>query len=577
MQRSMPTQMNAQTIHEWGIRGNRAAPNFLPSPVQRSNRRRLLVFLGTLIIALALSLSYTFLRPAEYRASARIEITPAVASPPPMAAATSAPEPVKPFLTEVQFLTSRPVLEQALQGLERLGYRLTEFGPDPVLGIQTHIEATAVPNTNVVELIGRAEHPELLAPLLNGIVEVYRGRLIDAYRSASSEATAQADAEVKRLEATVAAKRRAVEEFRTRNNIVSLQRDENQVLARVRNQSTTLSTANERVATADGKLRALMDAVAAGKAVVRARDNPTLANIEQRASQAQEDLRDLERSFTPEYLAKDPKAIALRVRLAELERQVKEQRLASQQSAIAEAQEELASAQAAARRIEAQMSGDRQDVAQFTARFNEYKSQQEDLTELEGVYRDAVQRRARLEASERARMPTIKVLEAAAPPTAPWRPLYWRDAAISAGGSLLLALLAMWLVELFNRSDPQPTWLVAQPVAGLPLQGLPQALAASDPGMALPLAQHALLPQQPVLPRALERREVDALLAAADTDGRLAMLLLLSGLTADEAAGLRWTDVDLAQGLIHVAGASARDVVLSPPMRAIAGGARHGG
>lgn len=567
----MATQMNAQPIHEWDIRGDRGAPGFLSSPARRANRRRLQVFLGTLIIALAVSLAFTFLRPAEYRASARIEITPAAASPPSTTAPTSAQEPVKPFLTEVQFLTSRPVLEQAAQRLERLGYRLSEFGPDPVAGIQAHIEATAVPNTNVVELVGRAEHPELLTPLLNGLVEVYRGHLMDAYRSSSSEATAQADAEVKRLEATVAAKRRAVEGFRTRNNIVSLERDENQVLARVRNQSTTLSTANERVATAEGKLSALTDAAAAGKVVVRARDNPTLANLEQRASQAQEELHDLERSFTPEYLAKDPRAIALRARLAELDRQAQEQRRVGQQAAVLEAQEELASAQAAARRIESQMVADRQDVAQFTARFNAYKSQQEELTELETVYRDAVQRRARLEASERARMPTIKVLEAAAPPTAPWRPLYWRDAAISAGGSLLLALLTMGLVELFNRSEPQPAVIVTQSlVPGVTLHGLARPLSLeATREMSLANAAPALLPQGPGLPRELGEQEVVALMEAGDDDSRLSMMLLLSGLTPEEAIALRWSDVDMAKNVIHVNGPSARDVGLSEPLRAI--------
>jgi hypothetical protein len=42
------------------------------------------------------------------------------------------------------------------------------------------------------------------------------------------------------------AKRRDVEAFRIRNDIVSLQRDENEVLARVRNLSTSLGAANDR-------------------------------------------------------------------------------------------------------------------------------------------------------------------------------------------------------------------------------------------------------------------------------------------------------------------------------------------
>jgi succinoglycan biosynthesis transport protein ExoP len=62
------------------------------------------------------------------------------------------------------------------------------------------------------------------------------------------------------------AKRRDVEAFRIRNDIVSLQRDENEVLARVRNLSTSLGAANDRVAAAEGKVSALSASAAAGKA-----------------------------------------------------------------------------------------------------------------------------------------------------------------------------------------------------------------------------------------------------------------------------------------------------------------------
>ena len=91
---------------------NAGAPRADPS-----NRRRLVVFLATLVIALAGSLSYVWMRPPEYRASARIEIVPATTTAPAAANAAAAPaaagesEGSRPFLTEVQILTSRPVLQ----------------------------------------------------------------------------------------------------------------------------------------------------------------------------------------------------------------------------------------------------------------------------------------------------------------------------------------------------------------------------------------------------------------------------------------------------------------------------------
>ena len=551
-------------------------PNFLPSTAELTNRRRRRVFLGTLIIALVVSLGFTWLRPPEYRASALLEITPASESPPPRGTAVGTPEWTKPFLTQVQMLTSRPVLEVAAAQLGREGRDLSAFGPDPAAGMQSRLEANPVTSTNVVELIASGERPELLAPVLNTIIAVYQDRLAQAFRSASSQAIAQGDDEVKRLEATVAAKRRDVEAFRLRNDIVSLQRDENEVLARVRNLSTSLSAANDRVATAEGKLRARSDSAAAGKTAVRSRDDPTLANLEQRASQMREELRDLERGFTPEYLARDPKVITQRTRLAELEQQIVAQRASGQQTAIVEAQEELASARGASARIQSEMSSSRQEAARFNARFNEYKSRQDELGELETAYRDAVQRRAKLEASEKARTPTTNVLQAATTPRQPWRPLYWRDTGLAVGGSLVLALLAMWLVELLNRSEPRPAVVLIQPQAGaVHYEGAPQALADGRgvARMSLDAGEPTLLPRQPTFPRELRPDEVAALLRAGDDESRLVMLLLLSGVDLDEVLELHWSDVDVTRATLRIGGDTGRDIVLGGALRRLLGAA----
>jgi polysaccharide biosynthesis transport protein len=544
---------------------------FSLATANESNRRRLYVFLGTLAVTLMTSLGYTWFRPAEYRVSARLEITPAMGPVPSGPTSGSAPESPRPFLTETQILTSRPVLDLAATRLERMGQSYPAAGPDPVADMQSHLEAVPVPNTNVVELIATGTRPEVLAPMLNTIIEAYRDHLAMAYRDSSAEALVQANEEVKKLEESVAVKRREVEAFRLRNNIVSLERDENQILAQTRDLNASLSAANERVAKAEGKLHALMDSAATGKTVVRSKDDPTLANLEQRASALREQMQDLDRDFTPSYLAKDPKAVALQSRLAELDRQIVVQREVGQRDALAEAQEELAGAQAAAVRLQSQITTGRKEMGQFTARFNEYKSQQEQLDAIETAYQDASKRLAKLGATESSRMPTIKVLEAAAKPQQPWRPLYWRDTVLSIGASLALALLAMWLVELFNRSEPQPTTILVQAQPGvLPYGAIPHALRGqSAAAMRLEASSPALLAQQPTFPRELDQHEVAALVQASDDDSRLVVLLLLSGISLDEALALRGSGVDLGLELIHVGGESERDVALPEPLRAL--------
>src|SRR3989442_2138946 len=138
--KSSEAEMRLRPSGEWDYRGVSVAASVSPSPAQRGNRRRLRVFLGTLAVALAISLGFTFLRQAEYRATALLQITPGSGSAPASAAASSAPDAAKPFLAEVQVLTSRPVLELAAMRLESAGLSLWSFGTDPVAGMQSSIQ-----------------------------------------------------------------------------------------------------------------------------------------------------------------------------------------------------------------------------------------------------------------------------------------------------------------------------------------------------------------------------------------------------------------------------------------------------
>ena len=550
----------ARSIGTWNYDEDDRA-SLVPSLAGRGNRRRALVFLGTLAVALAVSLAFTFLRPAEYRASARVEIAFA---PPPATAEARPPPAAPPLAREVQVLTSRPVLQAAAGTLERQGFDLSDFGADPVTAMQSRLQATALPNSTVVEVAATGPQPGILAALINTTIEAYRARLAESFDTSSTEELAAADAEVTRLDTTVKAKRREVERFKETNNIVSLERDENQVLARVRSQNAALNAASERVTKAENKLRDVAGAVAAGNNVIREQDTATVASLQQRLAQTRDELAELDRRYTADYLSRDPDVKVKRGRLADMQNQLETQLAQTKQAALADAKEELASAKAGRQRLEGEILADRSNVAQFTRRFDELKARDKELGQLELAYRDAVQRKATLEASERARAPAVRVLEAATIPERPWRPDYWRDAGISAAASLVLALLVMLLVELFNRSDPQPTVLVAQRV-GIPRPAIGLA-PPPDAAGALAAGNPALLTAPVALPRQLDDDEVRLLLDAAGGRTRILITLLLSGLTPEEVMALRRSDLDLGSDTVRLGGASPRELKLPHPV-----------
>src|SRR5512139_2442319 len=95
-------------------RGDKVAP-----PAQRANRRRLRVFLGVLVVAGAASLFWNYSRPAEYRASARVQINPGAVQVESMKAlgGSQGTDAQRPLMTELQVLTSRPVVQAAAERL----------------------------------------------------------------------------------------------------------------------------------------------------------------------------------------------------------------------------------------------------------------------------------------------------------------------------------------------------------------------------------------------------------------------------------------------------------------------------
>ena len=207
----------------------------------------------------------------------------------------------------------------------------------------------------------------------------------------------------------------------------------------------------------------MRNAAAAGQALVAARDNPTVANLEQRASQLREQLHDLQQRFTPQYLDLDPAIKATRARLDNLEQQIRTERAAGQRAAVAEAEGKVTGAREAVDQLQQQINENKRAVQTFMARFGEYKAMQEDLTHLEQLHRAAADRLAKLEASESEAAPHVEILEAASVPQLPWRPLYARDAGISLGAALVLGFFGVFLTEFFSHSQPQPAGVAPQP------------------------------------------------------------------------------------------------------------------
>ncbi len=535
----------------------------------RPSRRRAQVFTIAFLAAAVASLVYTFSRPPEYRAQARLHIVPTSAPTLPAGdgmavVAVSGPHDAAPFLTEVQILTSRPLLTDVVQHL-RDGGTLPDLGVDPVAGVQRMLSVEPVAGTQVAVLSAEGPDRTFLPRLVNAVTDSYRRRVADSYAANAASADAGLIDEEKSLAADMAAKQTIVEAYRKRYDIISLERNENQVLAKLNGLNNTYNDANAKLAAATGQLEAARKG-AQGQGAYSAKDDPTLADLEQRASKIREQLQELQRKFTPDYLALDSDAQAARARLADLEQQIAARRVTSGQAATGRAQEAYTSAKAEVDQLGREIADSQQAAQDFATHLSAYKALQQDLDHVEALHRNALDRLTQFQATTRQRAPEVELLEAAAVPREPVRPDYQTYAIVSVAGSLAFGLIAVLFGEFIAGPAPASPGMTVRHTWMPSALGYAGSVSAERAVMPPPRMVELPAPEPPR--RELADAEVAALAGAGD-DARLVCVALLMGLTADELVAVRWDAVDLRGNIIRVAGISARSFALEEPLRGL--------
>ncbi|MDC6166938.1 GumC family protein [Paucibacter sp. XJ19-41] len=538
-------------------------PGAEPQGRSPAMRRRIQVFLGVFLLALLIGQGANLLRTPIYRAQALLEITPASAT-----AMPEAPEVRQAMLREAELLGSRPLLEKTLSRLLPQGF-FTQATPDAaVSAMRDMLTISEKPGSQLLQIEALAADAVLAARLVNTLVEVYREEQGQLGQVVSAAQLSGAREALRVIGERVEDKRRLLEDYRQRSQLPSNERDEIPALSRLKGLNQSLSSATEREASAAGRVRAIEQALAEGRPVPQAGNRPGVAAIEQRLALQQEELRALERQFTPQYLAMDPGARALKTRIADLQQQLEAELARAQQTALAEAREELASSSAAAERLRRQLAGDQKQAQAVNTQLATVQAMAAELDGLLQMQQESQQQLLALEATQTSRQPQLRVLEAAALSESPWHPHYGRDAAIMLAIALLLGFLAVWFVEFFNRAalaaPASSTVVLNQPWMGLTPARPPQPLENNPQPPALERG-HAF-----TLPRELAPHEVAGLLENASTEQRALLSALLTGLSSAETAALQLVHIELDADLLHVPGEQGRSLPLPTQLRQFA-------
>lgn len=525
--------------------------------VERGRKWRVAVFLGIFLAVAGGGLIYDYTRPAVYRATSRLSVEPPGVDDP-VARAQFA-------VSEAQALR-RSDLMQLVAGKLKGPSSAAALDPSE---LERHFVAEAVPQTSVIELRGEGHDRTMLVAALSAWIEMYTASRKDTDRHDETEAADEARHAARVAQKAVDDKRREMEAFRKRHGITSIERDENPGTARLKGLHTALNDASTREVNAEAKLKATSDSIAQGQGAIRAADRAAIGNLDMRAVDLREKLKDLEHDYTAQYLAMDPKFKALKANLARVEQQIEQEKARSQKAALAEAQEEYAGAQRAAQRIREQAEALKQESQAFSTRFVELRRMATELEQLQESRRVAAERLGKLESARKPSAVRIRVLSAPAASEDPIAPNYSRDAAFALGGGFVLAIAAVWLMDFLRRDSKRADGTAAQPIIQIAYPVL-QAHAGGASYAAIPAAAPAgllgAMPGRPAL-REFAASDISALWASAPADGRLMLAAIFAGIAPAELTQLRWRHVDLDRGIVEILGTNARPLGLIEPLR----------
>ena len=561
------------------------------APFWRRGSQRLKVFLAVFLVTLLIGMGLLLLKTPIYQATGTVELRPSDDP-----AQADGPVDFQFLLTQVQTITSRSMLERVI---EQLGGDIV--GPEGVAqlnALEDSLSAEPVQGTALVRVTAVGEDPEMAALSINTLLDVYGDYLRSKRLARRSGSTAALGRQASALKRSIIEKQRQLALFQERYDITSLEREENDVLTRVKALAADRDKAEAQARQTEAALEQVEAAVADGELLLLPADKKLLADLSNRIAVYRGELRGRAKIFTKRHMALDPAIRKIRENLKATLQQRAELEKSAQKDALVKVRQARDEAASNLRRVEAELDKHKAAAKLFSARFGQFRNLSAELDALQKRHQKVRKEITRLDLNRAAATARMEVLEAAKPPTRPAHTQYLRDGAMVLGAALLLGLFAVWLVEFLGRSraaDEAPATKVsveltnggqnggqlASPVAaGAPtldsdrngqtaIAGQAAAARLAQPPTEPPAdASAAALVSMPTA-EVLSEQQLQALWDASEGDSRLLLALLFNGCGPQELLQLKGADLDLQASEL---GIGERIVPLSPVLHDLLAG-----
>jgi uncharacterized protein involved in exopolysaccharide biosynthesis len=409
---------------------------------QGAVRRR--VFVRTVLTVLIAGVLFTLLQPARYESTATVL----------MSAPTAIDEQVleadvQGVAIQRRTLTGSEVTRQLLETLQTdYDVALTP------LELRATLEVRPVPETNLLELVATGPEPELLPTLIDSWIAVYTDVRARDIESRKAQTLTKVGAELTGLSAQVEAAREALADYRREHDIISLERQENAVLAQLEGLNDALNRAVEEEVRAKAYLDTLRATLAAGEQVVPEDERSDVAAMAQSLAALRVQLQELRARYTEDYIRKAPQLREIPEQIAQLEADLSEAYSEGSQAELTNAERALRAARQSVAELKSRLQQQKSAVAEFNTLYARHEALAQDLARLEELNREAQARQVQISVSPVESFPQISVVDWPAGEAERIGPTY----SLLLGGSALAALVAgIFAVWLYTYLHPRPT------------------------------------------------------------------------------------------------------------------------
>lgn len=530
---------------------------------KRIQRQRWKVLLSSFFLVLIVGLVWVWSRPAIYQSQAIIHF-----SYPQQIGKELSTVPIEQIQLNQQRLTSFRVIQELSDTLGRSGINVDAEALYGLVSTKAEVES------RIITLSATGQEVSILEPILRQWLDLYLTVLATETAANTSEDIQLIQQKLQALEVKILEQRERVEAFSLENNIVSIERDENRTLNKIKGLGKSLDQAELKESQSKASLESVKQSMALGKVVIRPADQERIANVRSNIASQQAELAALAQSYTQEYMQLDPTIVRKKDNLDANQLKLNAMVEQSQKRYLEDLQRNLLESYTNQQQLAGQLDTLSVQAKAFNQKLNEYKRLTTALSQLEDQAQKLNNQAVQKEVSKpfEAR---LSVLEQPFIPSYPIGPQYLRDSLIVLLGAAVSAVFALLLFSFIVRQKQPPAAMTSYTV----VPGSNGQTLNMQAGIAGAAAPHKLEQQQAPLQIAqsnqapnltlLSTDDCQQLYNAANPVGKQVIGLLLNGCSPIELGALSYDNFDFEQQIVHIAGAKPRGLIIPEQLLAL--------